>query len=101
MTRVSYTANAEGRIPKSPDFAEGKSLVQTLRKEPGVKESLLSKRASRRQGSPALAHESSAKVGDKRRTKRPANAMKKSKKVSTDPLMIIFFRSKRQNEHFL
>jgi hypothetical protein len=87
--------NAEGRIPKSPVFAERRSLVQQLRKEPGVKGSLPSKPASRRQVSPALAHESSAKVGDKRRTKCPANAMKKSNKVFNRPPYDHFFQIKQ------
>ena len=94
MTRVSCTAKRGRSYPKKPRLRRKKISCPAVSARTQHKGELVSKRESRRQGFPALAHESSAKVGHKRRTKRPANAMKKSKKVFNRPPYDHFFQIK-------
>jgi hypothetical protein len=94
--------NTEGRIPKSPDFAERKSLAQ------------LAPRGAWREGKPASKSGHHAvkdlqlllmNLRQKLVTSVGRNAQRMQRrnlrKFSTDRLMITFFRSSRHYDHFL
>src|ERR1700733_1075717 len=103
MTHVSCPAKRGSSYPKKAQLRRRKqSHPASSANNPHTKRgSLVSKRVSRRQGFPALARESSAKVGTSVGRNRPRMQRRNLRKFSTARLMITFFRSRRSYDHFL